>query len=174
MLEIVGVTLNNPELQPTYDDEVSFIPTTVTGPVTAPTGTLAVIVVSETTVKSVDMLPMLTQWAPVKPVPVIVTGVPTGPDEGENAEIVGTTMNDPELVAVPAGVLTATGPSVAPLGTVAVIVVSETTVNWVVIVPLNCVKRTAVAPVKPVPVMVTEAPTGPDEGEIVEIVGAGV
>jgi hypothetical protein len=75
---------------------------------------------------------------------------------------------------VPAGVLTATGPSVAPLGTVAVIVVSETTVNWVVIVPLNCVKRTAVAPVKPVPVMVTEAPTGPDEGEIVEIVGAGV
>ena len=62
------------------------------------------------------------------------------------------TVNEAVLVPVPAGVVTATGPVVAPVGTVAVIWVSEVTVN-VAVVPLNF---TAVAPVKPLPVMVTE------------------
>src|SRR5439155_13323170 len=61
------------------------------------------------------------------------------------------------LVAVPPGVLTWIGPLVAPLGTVAVIWVLVFTVKLAA-VPL---KRTAVAPVKLVPVMVTEVPTGP-------------
>jgi hypothetical protein len=51
---------------------------------------------------------------------------------------------------------------VAPEGTVAVIWTSEPTVNVVAAVPLNA---TAVAPVKPLPLIVTLVPTGPDPGE---------
>src|SRR5205823_2337783 len=72
----------------------------------------------------------------------------------------GVTTNESVLVAVPSGVTTLMGPVVAPLGTVAVICVSESTVNWA-LVPLNC---TSVAPVKEVPVTVTEVPTGPEGG----------
>ena len=43
------------------------------------------------------------------------------------------TVNDAVLVAVPAGVVTATGPVVAAAGTVAVIWVSELTVNVAVV-----------------------------------------
>jgi hypothetical protein len=64
------------------------------------------------------------------------------------------------LVAVPPGVVTAMGPSVAPAGTVAVICVSRFTVK-LADVPL---KVTAVAPVNPVPVIATEVPTGPLSG----------
>ena len=51
-------------------------------------------------------------------------------------------------VAVPPGVVTAIGPVVAPLGTVAVICESDPTVNDPAWVPL---KPTADAPVKPLP-----------------------
>jgi hypothetical protein len=66
-----------------------------------------------------------------------------------------------ELVAVPPGVVTLIGPLVAALGTVAVIWVSEFTVNCAA-VPL---KATFVAPVNPEPLIVTEVPTGPLVGE---------
>ena len=79
------------------------------------------------------------------------------------------TVNDAVLVPVPAGVVTATGPVVAPAGTVAVIWVSEVTVN-VAVVPLNF---TAVAPVKPLPVMVTGVPDGPEVGVNEKTTGAG-
>ena len=65
------------------------------------------------------------------------------------AWIVGSiTVKAVALVAVPPGVVTAIGPVVARAGTVAVILVSETTVK-VARVPLNL---TAEAPVKPVPI----------------------
>jgi hypothetical protein len=68
---------------------------------------------------------------------------------------------DPDpLLALPDGVATLIGPLVAPAGTVAVICVSEFTVN-VPAVPLN---MTAVAPVNPLPLIVTVVPTGPLEG----------
>src|SRR5206468_9993996 len=70
------------------------------------------------------------------------------------------TVNDPELVPVPAGLLTATVPVLAPAGTVAVMLESEATVN-VAGVPL---KLTAVAKVNPLPVIVTDVPTGPEAG----------
>jgi hypothetical protein len=60
------------------------------------------------------------------------------------------------LLAVPEGVVTVMGPLVAPVGTVAVICVPELTVNDDAAVPLNA---TPVAPVKPVPVIVTDVPT---------------
>ena len=80
-------------------------------------------------------------------------------------------MNEDVLVPVPLGPVTAIGPVLAPDGTVAVICVSEFTVN-VAVVPLNV---TPVAPVKPLPVIVTEVPACPEVGENDETVGpAGV
>ena len=87
----------------------------------------------------------VTAVAPVKLVPLIVTVVPTAPLVGVKLVIVGggITVKVLLLVAVPPGVVTLTGPVVAPLGTVAEIEVSDVTVK-VALVPLN---RTAVAPV---------------------------
>jgi hypothetical protein len=69
------------------------------------------------------------------------------------------------LVAVPPGVVTVMGPVVAPAGTVAVICVFEFTVKLAE-VPLNV---TAVAPVKPVPVIATEVPTGDAAGTTLKL-----
>src|SRR5213593_699798 len=72
------------------------------------------------------------------------------------------------LVPVPPGVVTLSGPVVAPVGTVAWIVVAEVTVK-LALTPLNA---TAVAPVKFVPLIVTLVPTGPLVGVKPVIVGA--
>ena len=64
------------------------------------------------------------------------------------------------LVAVPPAVVTVILPVVAPAGTVATICVAVFDVI-VAVVPLNF---TEVAPVRFVPVMVTEVPTGPEVG----------
>src|SRR5207245_1179370 len=101
------------------------------GPVLAPAGTVAWIAVSEVTVK-VALTPLkATAVAPVKFVPLIVTLVPTGPLVGVKLAIVGglTTVNELALVAVPPGVVTLSGPVVAPAGTVAWIAVAEVTVK---------------------------------------------
>ena len=58
--------------------------------------------------------------------------------------------------------ITVMQPVVAPAGTVAVMCVSEVTVNEVALVPL---KATVDAPVKPLPVSVTLVPTAPLVGE---------
>src|SRR5207302_1671092 len=142
---------------------------TLSGPVVAPAGTVARIAVSEVTVK-VALTPLNdTDVAPVKFVPLIVTLVPTGPLVGVRLAIVGglTTVNELALVAVPPGVVTLSGPVVAPAGTVARIAVSEVTVN-VALTPLN---DTDVAPVKFVPLIVTLVPTGPLVGVRLAIVG---
>jgi len=61
----------------------------------------------------------LTAVAPVKFVPLIVTLVPTGPFAGVKLAIVGATEKLAVLFAVPADVVTLSGPVVAPSGTVA-------------------------------------------------------
>lgn len=66
-------------------------------------------------------------------------------------------VNVPELVAVPAGVVTAIGPAVAPAGTLAVMRVDEFTLK-VAATPLNV---TAVAAVKLAPEIVTLVPGAP-------------
>ena len=68
---------------------------------------------------------------------------------------------------MPPDVVTVIGPVVAPLGTVVAIDVDEFTVKLAP-VPL---KRTAVAPVKVAPVIVTLVPTGPLVGVKLLIVG---
>src|SRR6267143_1312146 len=99
----------------------------------------------------------------------MLTLVPTGPVVGVKLEIVGglMTVKLPVLLAVPPAVVTLIDPLEAPAGTVAVIVVAEFTVK-LALVPLN---RTAVAPVKFVPLMLTLVPTGPLPGVKLEIVG---
>src|SRR5688572_22729301 len=159
------MTVKSPEL-------VAVPPGVVTTilPVVAPEGTAVLICVLETTVK-VAMVPLKrTLVAPVKFVPVIATDVPTGPLAGANEAIVGAwmTVKSPVLVAVPPGVVTTILPVVAPEGTAVLICVLDTTVK-VATVPL---KRTLVAPVKFVPLIVTDVPTGPFAGANDVIVGA--
>src|SRR5882762_6810128 len=79
----------------------------------------------------------------------------------------GPTVKLLALLAVPAEVVTLIGPLGAPAGTVAVIAVAEFTVK-LALVPLN---RTALAPVKFVPLIVTLVPTGPLLGVKLAIVG---
>jgi hypothetical protein len=73
------------------------------------------------------------------------------------------------LVAWPAGVVTLSGPVLAPAGTVAWIAVADVT-EKPALTPLNV---TAVAPLKFAPLIVTLVPTGPLAGEKLEIVGGG-
>ncbi len=149
--------------------------TTSTGPC-AWAGVATVMVVSFVTLNPTPGVPSkVTPVAPVKPVPVMVTGVPpvTGPLGGVIDEMAGSATKvkvpGPES---PLGLCTTT--SVAPgacAGVVAVIVVSFTTVNAVPAVPP---KVTPVPPVKPVPVMVTAVPpvSGPLVGVREVTVGA--
>jgi len=95
--------------------------TTVIGPVVAATGTVAVIDVAEllTTVPAVPL--KLTVAPGTRPVPVIVTFVPTGPLLGVKLLMVGVIVKLLALVAVPPGVVTVMTPVVALAGTVATI-----------------------------------------------------
>jgi len=63
----------------------------------------------------------VTVVAPVNASPFIVMLVPTIPLVGEKLAMLGSTVKEVGLVAVPAAVVTVTDPVVAPLGTVAVI-----------------------------------------------------
>src|SRR5436309_6107114 len=145
---------------------------TDTGPVVAPVGTVVVILVSEFTVNMADTPLNFTSVAPVKFVPVMAAEVPTGPMIGLNSTMTGApgevTVKLMALVAVPPGVVTDTGPVVAPAGTVVVTWASEFTVKTAD-TPLNV---TVVAPVRLVPVSVTEVPTGPLIGLNARMTGA--
>ena len=70
---------------------------------------------------------------------------------------------------MPAGVVTVMGPVVAPAGTVAVIWVSDDHGER----GGRPLKVTAVAPVKPLPLIVTEDPTVAEDGETAVMAGAG-
>jgi hypothetical protein len=146
------------------------------GPVVAPEGTVALIRVAFCTEKVAETPLKRTAVAPVKFVPLIRTEVPTGPLVGLNDVIVGApvavTVKFVELVAVPLGVVTRIGPVVAPVGTATVILVpAPFTVKPGAFTLLN---ETAVAPMKLVPLIWTEVPTGPLVGLNDVIVGAPV
>ena len=115
-----------------------------------------------------------TAVAPVRFVPVMTTLAADGALPGLNVEIVGArnTVKLPLDVTLPPGVVTDTVPLVVPDATTAVICVLESTVNWSRRpIPL---RRTAVAPVKFVPVIITVEPIGPLVGVKLEMVGAGM
>jgi hypothetical protein len=144
----------------------------------SPAGEVAVTLVSLTTVTPVaTALPKLTVTGAMNPVPVMVTDVPpaSGPALGRTAVTVGTAAYvkwSAELVAeVPPGVVTVTSTMLAaPAGEVALMLVSLATVNEVA---ASVPKSTAVAPVNPVPVIVTTVPPaiGPALGRTVVTVG---
>ena len=75
---------------------------------------------ADVTVKLAAFTPLnVTAVAPVKFAPLIVTLIPTGPLAGVKLAIVGAIVKEGALVAVPADVVTLSGPVVAPVGTVA-------------------------------------------------------
>ena len=135
---------------------------TLIQPVSAPPGTVAVICVSEFTVKLAGTRKKVTAVAPVKLVPVIVTVVPIVPLAGVNELMCGATVKLAADVAEPKELVSVIGPLVAPLGTLALNCVSEMAHIVVAGVPL---KLTPVVPVKFVPVRVTVQPVDPLVGE---------
>jgi len=148
----------------------------VIGPFFAPAGTVVVIVVSVGGAKAAKTPPpKVTDVAPARPVPLIVTEVPTRPLDGLIELIAGpagacvTVKLDGLVLAAPSAVVTAMGPVVAPLGTTAVRLETELNVTDVAGVALNV---TELPDVKFVPVIETDVPTGPLDGEKPLIVGA--
>ena len=117
------------------------------------------ICVSEFTMKLAAAMEKLTLLVAVKPLPVMVRLVPTGPLVGVKEVIEGGTVTTKleELVPIPAGAVTRIGPVVAPVGTTAVKFESLTKLNDAE-TPL---KVTDVVPVKPLPFSVTAVPTTP-------------
>jgi len=108
--------------------------------------------------------------APVKFVPVREIVVPTDPLAGEKLVRVGLATLTVKLlvdVAVPCGVTSKIFPVIAALGTMAVALVALATEKVAGAPPMV----TEVAPVKFVPVSVTEVPTAPLVGLKFEIVG---
>ncbi len=94
---------------------------TVIFPVLAPVGTVAVTLLSEMMGKVVAFTPpKVTIVVCVRPVPLMVTMVPTLPLDGEKLLIVGVTLNFWRLFRLPLGRTTVTVPVLAPLGTLAV------------------------------------------------------
>ena len=144
-------------------EEVAVPPGVVTEivPVVAPFGALVAMWLASVTEK-VAVVPLnLTLVAPVKFVPVIVTLVPTMPLAGEKLVMVGAAAFTVKLfveVAVPTGVTITIFPVTAPAGTVSVTLVLLATEKVVAGIPPTA---TEVAPVKFVPLTVTEVPTVP-------------
>ena len=149
---------------------------TVTSTMPVPAGLSTVIDVSPRTVKLVAgvSLPNSTEVAPSNPRPVIVTIVPpvAGPPAGFTPLTVGaaTYVKSGVLPEVPPGVVTVTPTMAFPAGLSTVIVVLLMTVKFVAGVEP---KSTAVASVKPVPVIVTKVPppSEPAAGLTPETVG---
>lgn len=146
-------------------------------PVVAPagTGTLMLVALHVCGVPTVPLkvtLP-LPCVAP-KFVPVIVTSVPTVPDEGERLVMagLGTTEKAWPVLATP-NTVTTTLPDVAPVGTAAVMLVALQFVA-VAVVPLNFSVLVPWLAPKFVPAIVTTAPTAPLDGESIVMLGSGV
>jgi len=149
---------------------------TTTFPVVAPLGTGTTIVVAFQLVGAPTIPLNVTVLVPCvvpKFVPVIVTELPAVPVVGLRLVMlgVGSSVNATPLLATPETVTT-TLPVVAPLGTgttmlVALQLVGVPTVPLKVIVLVPCVVP------KLVPVTVTEAPTAPDVGLRLVMLGVG-
>ena len=93
---------------------------TLSFPVVAPVGTTAWIAVADVTAKFVELTPLnFTASIPVKFNPLMVTTLPTWPLAGVKLAITGAATKFAALVPVPPGVVTLSGPVVAPVGTVA-------------------------------------------------------
>src|SRR2546426_1172743 len=143
-------------------------------PVGAPAGTGTEILVALQLVGVATTPLNLTKPAPCdapKFVPVIVTGVPAGPDVGLKSEMFGggPTVKFTPLLASPPTVTT-TFPFVAPVGTGATMLVTLQLVG-VAMVPLKVTVLVPCVAPKFVPKMVTEVPASPKVGLRDEMLG---
>jgi hypothetical protein len=150
---------------------------TITLPVVAPAGTVATIDVALQLPMVVAVVPLnltvLVPWVEPKFVPVTVTAAPTAPDVGDKLVMLGadnTVKLTPALLTPLA--LTTTLPVVAPVGTVATIEVALQLPIVVAAVPLNSTVPLPCVEPKFVPVIVTDAPTAPDVGDRLVMLGA--
>jgi hypothetical protein len=166
---IAGVTVNEIEFE-------AFPPTVaITLPVVAAEGTRQTMLVAPQLVTE-QAVPLnvkaLEPWVAAKPVPVVVTEVPTGPDVTERLDRCGVTVNVNPLLAVLLTVTT-TAPVVAPEGTVTPIDVEpqELIVRFV---PFRVAVDPPWVEPKPVPVIVNVLPISPEEEEIPVICGGAV
>jgi hypothetical protein len=146
---------------------------TTTVPVVAPVGTGTTIdVLAQLVIVAAVPLNFTVPCVVPKFVPVIVTEAPTAPEVGDRLVIVGDarTVNEVPLLAT-ALTVTTTFPVVAPVGTTATMEVLLQLVIEVATVPLNFTVLVPCVVPKFVPVIVTEAPTAPEVGERLVIVG---
>jgi hypothetical protein len=151
-----------------------LMPFTVTeiGPVPAPTGTDVVMLVELDAVIEAAILLNVTIGVVRKFVPLMITVVPLIPEVGLKLVIVGVAnTSKPVLETVTPLVVTDIEPSIAPVGTVVVILVGELRVTLVDVTLL--LNFTIAGAVKFVPVMVIEAPTAPVTGLNPDMVGVG-
>jgi len=147
-----------------------------TFPVVAPTGTGAVMPVLLQRVGfaavPLNVIVLVPCDAP-KPVPPIVTGVPTDPEVGPRLVMLGGTIavkRTPLLARPPT--VTTTFPVVEPFGTGTTMLVALQLAG-VAAVPLNVTVLDPCDAPKFVPVIVTEVPTGPEGGLRFVIFGIG-
>ncbi len=152
---------------------------TTTFPVVAPVGTVTTMLVALQLV-AVAAVPLnLTVLVPCvapKFAPAMVTVAPTNPDVGFKLAMLGdgvvvTVKATPALATPPT--VTTTFPVVAPVGTVTTMLVALQLVA-VAAVPLNLIVLVPCVAPKFVPVMVTVAPTDPDAGFKLAMLGADV
>jgi len=151
---------------------------TTTLPVIAPAGTVATIDVALQLMIAVAVVPLnvtvLVPCVAPKLVPAIATDAPVAPEVGQKLVMPGVskTVNDDPALAAPLAVTT-TLPVVAPAGTVITIDVALQLVMVVAAVPLNVTALDPCAEPKLVPVIVTGAPTAPEVGDKLVMLGVG-
>ncbi len=150
------------------------VPPTVTTtlPVAAPLGTVAVMLVVLQLV-AVAVVPLnltvLVPWVDPKPLPLIVMEAPIAPEFGDKVVMLTMVKFTPLLATLPT--VTTTLPVVAPLGTVAFMLVALHEVTLAV-VPLNLTVLVPWLEPNPLPVIITDVPTVPEVGDNDVIEGA--
>lgn len=147
-------------------------------PVAAPTGTIAVtLVLLQEASTAATPLKVTRSALDPKPLPEITTKDPTAPLWGEREAIVGVsvwgTVNLTPLLDTPPSAVTTTFPVVVPIGTVVLIAVFAQLIT-VAGLPLKLTEPTAGGVPKLVPLIVTDAPSLPEDGERLVMFGGGV
>jgi hypothetical protein len=112
---------------------------------------------------------VLAPWVGPNAVPVSVTVLPIGPDDGDTAFSVGAIEKFTPLLAAPPTVTTM-GPVLAPLGTGATIVRSPQLVGTEE-TPLKVTALEASVAPKPCPLTVTDVPIDPEDGDTLDKLG---
>ncbi len=113
---------------------------------------------------------VLLPWLAPKLLPAMTMAMPTGPEASDSFEMLGNTVKGTPLLATPLTVTT-TFPVVAPLGTFTAMLPSLQLETAPVLVPLKATVLLPWVAAKPLPVMTTAAPTGPEVGDRLKMLG---